>query len=255
MSRRIVIVAALMAVCGAVVLPAAAQEVATSTPAQIDLSTAVPADVAPELLPSPTWTPTEPGPALLEPLDIANVRAEPDTAAEQLGVIRNGETYPITGRYFGWIQFLYDPAPNDRGWVFGELVSIIGDENAIPELELEAAPTIDPVFAAATETQAVITLTPGAESASSREIEVPRVDAGSEGTVEVTQAPILPTFTYPPGINAVAPTQRTDGDSLEPTDTPTRSASSSGTSLPPIVPILILGGLGLLGLAVSVLRR
>lgn len=260
MSRRYAIVAMIAAVCSALMLlPAAAQppaqEIATATPAQIDLSTAVPANVAPELLPSPTWTPTEPGPALLEPLDIANVRAEPDTGAEQLGVIRSGETYPITGRYFGWLQFLYDPAPNDRGWVFGELVNIIGDANAIPEIELQAAPTVDPIIAAATETQAVITLTPGAVGASPREIEAPRVETQSEGIVEATPAPILPTFTYPPGINAVAPTPRTANSGFEPTDTPNRSVTAAGSNLPPIVPILILGGLGLLGLAISVLRR
>ena len=89
----------------------AVQIVPSATPAQISIPTPT-ALVTEDALPTPTWTatPTAIGVILLEALNEANVRAEPDVNSEQLGTIRAGETYPIIGRSFRWLQFRYDNA-------------------------------------------------------------------------------------------------------------------------------------------------
>jgi hypothetical protein len=62
----------------------------------------------------------------------------------------------------------------------------------------------------------------------------------------------MPTFTYPPGV-AFLPTQEMI---QEATAQPLSTAPDENTdSFPPVVPILLLGGLGVLGLAVSSLKR
>jgi hypothetical protein len=89
-------------------------------------------------------------------------------------------------------------------------------------------------------------------TANLRVLSVPEGDSG--GVDQVAGAPtILPTFTYPPDIVAIAPTQ---GVPLTPTASPDLALPEISDGVPPIVPIIVLGGLGLLGLAVSsILRR
>lgn len=234
--------------------------VQAAPPEQAPTATPIPVNVAPVAQPTEpsiqiatlTWTPQPTSGIMLEAREFANVRAEPDTNSAQLGVIRAGETYNVIGRYFSWIQFQFPSSPNGRGWVFGDLVNIIGNENEIPEVEFSAVPTLAPVDQAATQTLSIVTQTPGglltATAASS---------AGGTGGIPggVGGTPgVLPTFTYPPNIVPIAPTVGSP-ISAEATEAPVTETRTTSSSLPPILPILALFGAGLLGLAVSAVRR
>ena len=244
--------------------PVSGQELVTSTPVRINIPSEVAPVIEAAVTPTATWTPTASA-VMIEVKESAgevNVRAEADIESELLGTIRTGEFYPVLGRYFRWIQFQFDSAPSGRGWVFDELVNIVGDESIIPDLSQGPLPTVDPIIEAATQTQVAITLTPGGIltiTADSRILPVPgQPEEGSlpgEASARGFQdgiANILPTFTYPPNIIAAAPTQ------VEPVETSTSPEPTPLTvpdRLPPIVPILALGGMGLLGLVISALRR
>ncbi|MFN8451726.1 MAG: SH3 domain-containing protein [Anaerolineae bacterium] len=233
-------------------------QVPTETPAVINLSPVTQAageqPVGDNAGATATRTPTPEGVALLEAKEFANVRAEPSTESAQLGTIRVGETYNVIGRYVSWIQFEYPSSPNGRGWVYGELVNLSGNIANIPDIDpYSAGVALDSASSGATATQNIITQTPGGvltATAISRQSSAP---GAATPTDSGTRAP-EPTYTYPPGMVALAPTAgfaQTTDTSGEPTVAP----ASSGDSLPPIVPILILGGLGLFGLAISALRR
>lgn len=258
---RIVIctILALVSVAGAMAQEQAAQPIAqvpTETPATINLATA--AQQIPTLDtggPTPTRTPTPLGGALLEAKEFANVRAEPSTESAQLGTIRLGETFNVIGRYISWIQFEYPPSPTGRGWVFGELVNLTGNTANIPDIDpYSGSSQLDAASIGATSTQGVLTMTPGGvltATAISGQIAQPGfVTSTPEGA-----SGILPTFTFPPGMVAMAPT--TDpGISPEATDAlsaPIPATNNNG--VPPIAPILILGAVGLLGLVINSLRR
>jgi len=244
MIRRLAIVTLIMAVSTMGVF---AQD-ATPTPAVINLSAAAPAAPAVEAaIATPTWTPVPPSAALLEAKEIANVRAEPSTEAAQLGTIRVGETYRVIGRYVRWLQFEFPQAPNGRGWVYDELVNITGDASSIPDIDLAAQVAADPLLDGLTQTQSAITQTPGGGLTATV---VARI--GVISTNETPTREILPTFTFPPEIVAIAPTT---GAAQVATPQPANVPLADGASLPPLVPILVLGGLGLIGLALSSLRR
>jgi uncharacterized protein YraI len=243
---RLVLIGLLLFACAA---PVFAQEV-TPTPAVINLSAVAPAPPAVEAaIPTLTRTPTPQTAALLEAKELANVRAEPSTEAAQLGTIRAGEVYRIIGRYVRWIQFEFPSAPNGRGWVYDELVNITGDASTIPEIDLAAQPTDDPILLGLTATQAIITQTPGGVLTATV---VARVGVISTAANETATHVILPTFTFPPEIVAIAPTA---GEHVTVTPQTPHAAAARGASMPPLVPILVLGGVGLIGLAVSSLRR
>lgn len=233
-------------------------QVPTETPAVINLSpvtqSAVEQPVGDLSGATATRTPTPEGIALLEAKEFANVRAEPSTESAQLGTIRVGETYNVIGRYISWIQFEYPSSPNGRGWVYGELVNLSGNTVNIPDIDpYSAVAALDSAASGATATQNIITQTPGGvltATAISRQSSAP---GAATPTDSGTRAP-EPTYTYPPGMVALAPTagiaQSTDASGEQ-----TLAPASNGNSLPPIVPILLLGGLGLFGLAISALRR
>lgn len=246
----------------------AAQGLPTDTPAAVDLSGAVPAAQQFGPTETPTRTPTPPGPVQLEAVQIANVRANPDLEAALVGEIRPGEFYNVIRRYYRWIEFQYDPAPTRRGWVFDELVRIIGDESSVPSVtsldeQVEGMPDVD-----ATSTALAITATPGGLLTATAQARAQTTqEPGQIGFVTpesgnnlipMTAEPLsgapLPTFTYPPGILPMAPTAATAEVEAAPTDVAPRPASS-GTVIPPILPIVALAGLGMLGLLVSAFRR
>jgi hypothetical protein len=260
------------------------------TPVNIQLPSAIPlvADtptpttLAPIAANSADATVAPTGPVMLEAKSEANVRAAADLDANKLGTIRAGDTYVVLGRYFRWIKFQYDPAPDKVGWVYDELVNFVGDDRKIPDLTIETTPTqpgtnsqngADPLTA--------VTLTPGAAitlTVNARFIAGP--DAGGAGTTIQPQAigqdditvpalplsgaegtqPVLPTFTYPPNLVAIAPTAAF-AQSSGPDATATASAATSrvtrliSNGVPPIGPIVLLGALGILGLLLSSLRR
>jgi len=229
-----------------------AQE-ATSTPALVNIAPLVPEPVTVQEQATPTLPPTNAPISLvrLEAKEFANVRAEPSTDAAQLGTVRAGETYTVIGQYLSWFQFQFPSAPSGIGWVYGELVNITGD--------LQTVPQIDPFGqAAATQpssdeaTLGVLLLTPGGiltatvQGASSVNLTPGAVDLVPGNAV------ILPTYTYPPGIIALAPTQASTETLIIEID-PVSGAAAVATA--PIVPILVLGGIGLLGLMLNSLRR
>lgn len=246
----------------------------TATPAIINLSSPVPQQVQQQAVTAtPTRTPTPQGPVVLEAISEANVRAAADIEAERLGTIRAGEIYPVIARYFRWYQFQYPTSPTGTGWVFDELVTIMGDISVVPDVSEQAQPTTDPLIIAATQTQEALLLLPGGEqtaTAQARVIELPGVSAGASaasipgdplvtGQVSSTTVPgesiiLLPTFTYPPEIVAIAPTD-VDPAIIQPTKPPENLPISVENGVPSLVPILILGGLGLFGLLASASRR
>jgi hypothetical protein len=229
---------------------------ASPTPAQINLSPleqqAQDQNVAG---PTPTRTATPVGVALLEAKDFANVRAEPSTDSAQLGQIKAGEKYNVIGKYVSWIQFEFPASPTGKGWVFGDLVNLSGNINNIPDIDPYAAESqVDSVASGATATQSILTQTPGGVLTATVLARI----AAPAGTLAPTDSgthEILPTFTYPPGMVPIAPSPGAPAVSTDAPDDAAVLPTTNTNSLPPIVPILILGGVGLLGLALSSLRR
>lgn len=257
-------------------LPEIEQVVLSPTANSVIIPTATPlptAGVTSTPVP-PTFTPTVPGPPQLEVNEVTLetvVRREPIPDAEEVGTIRVGDQYTITGRFFQWLQFRFDPSPTGFAWVFDGVVTISGDETLIPEvdvngqrLDLQGGAVID-------ETQTAIAFqqTPGFEltlTADVRFIEAPgtaeRLQEGAEspgvilpeGTDEVvSEFGILPTFTYPPNVVAQAPTDAPE-DSMTPTPVQGVTLNVSD-GIAPIVPIVVLASLGIIGLLLSLIRR
>lgn len=242
------------------------QVAVSATPVPINLPSPLPfVTQIPQTTATATRTPTPLGAALLEALTEANVRAQPDTESERLGTIRAGDLYPVIGRYFRWYQFQYDQSPSGTGWVFDELVQIIGDENTITDLNEEAVPTIDPVFAGQTATLEAITQTPGGiltATAVGEQIPLPipsNQQQPETGIVGAADSGLLPTFTFPPNVVALAPTNVVTESSGGEAETGDISQGLGNitipTTLPPIAPILVLGLLGIIGLFISSFRR
>jgi hypothetical protein len=218
----------------------------TATPQPVNLSTRVPGGV-PNVAETATRTPTPEGQIFIEARDFANVRAQPDTAAAQLGQIFNGDQYVAVARYFQWIQFVYEPSPTGRAWVFADLVNVTGDAAQLPELTDpgELSPNDDEINAIGT--QAAVTLTPGG-------LLTATADSRFQALGQATLAGplILPTFTYPPGIVMIPTSAEPLPDA---TPAPQPSAPAANGALPPLVPVLLIGGLGVLGLLINGLRR
>ncbi len=224
--------------CAVLMLPISAfAQSGEPTPGIVNLSPLMPAPASPAAgLPSPTPPPTQVSLVRIEARDFANVRAEPSTDATQLGQIRAGETYTAIARYVAWIQFQFPNSPTGRGWVFGELVNVTGDLSSLPEVNPFVAPTTDPALASVGQSGTTLQL--------STAVTAPLI--GADGNPAR-----LPTFTYPPGLSNIPPTPV----SLQEELTAVSSGDGAGGNTPPIVPILILGGAGLAGLALSALRR
>ncbi|MCK6577976.1 MAG: SH3 domain-containing protein [Anaerolineae bacterium] len=228
-----------------------AQE-ASATPAIVDLAPLVATTSAADqgVLATATPPPTATSLVRLEARDFANVRAEPNTDSAQIGTIRQGETYTVIARYVSWIQFQFPSSPSGRGWVYGELVNVTGDLLSVPEIDPFAQSAADTSAGVLEEdaTLAILVQTPGS-------VLTATVQSGFSNSLEsanvVEQATAMPTFTYPPGIIAPAATLT---DSTSQTTTADGSQPSR-TGTPPIIPIIVLGGLGLLGLGISSLRR
>lgn len=214
----------------------------TSTPITANLFTPTPLNrqqLAPTV--TTTMTPTPPGPVLLEARESAgnvNVRAAPDVNSERLGAIAFGTRYPALRQFFLWYELRYDPSPNGKAWVFGELVEISGDVSQIEVIDRwEDAPAA-----------AIDEAAPGAEettTANARVLNAPTAVEALEQVDEVIAATALPTFTYPPNFLVSAAT---------PAASP-NSEAADGADLPPLFPIIMLGGFGMVGLLVYSIRR
>lgn len=245
-------------------------QILTSTPLPVDVATSTPSITPSAAVQSAVTLQAK------QSAGEINVRSGADIDSEILGKIRYGEQYVVIGRYFRWYQIGYENAPNRVAWVYDELVDVTGDIALVPDLGLTPLATIDPLIAGATETAAVILQTPGGDltiTANAREIVGPVAVSGGSGTTqnsdgtpvnEIQRTP-LPTFTYPAQVAAVATEA---GGSLNTSAEVEGTSNGSGLTevqegapppdvqtVPPIVPIAILGGFGMLGLIVSSLRR
>jgi hypothetical protein len=227
-----------------------AQEGPSSTPAPANLPTGTITPNPPTG--TPTRTPTEAGPALIEAKNPqTNVRVGPDITSDRIGTIDPGTRYVVRARRFKWLRIDFPDAPTGIGWVFEDVVNIIGDPALIPEIAEEDLPTPDLTAAAAEETQLAATQTPGglltltaAVLVTPQGIFTATPQIGDEPTLAPGQR--LPTFTYPAFSPTPVPVQdirdtvNTDGDD---------------EGIAPLFPIIGLAALGLMGLFVSLLRR
>lgn len=174
-----------------------------------------------------------------------NLRTGPGLTFDIVAELPPGTQLPIIGRWLGydWLLVSYADGPDGEAWVYTPLVTVQGDITTVPAVEPPAPPTANPTSEAIAATGAVLQLTPGA-------VETATAAAFSEPTGVFTQTPqpgeaadFLPTFTPAPGVAEL--------ESL-PSAQPVGEAS---TGIPPAVLIISLGALGLLTLAVGMLRR
>ncbi len=225
-----------------IVAPLFAQGGTDATAVRANLVTATPegADaLAPTITPS--FTPTSLPAAQLQALQSAgdvNVRALPDIESDLLGTIAHGTLYPALRNYYRWYELRFDLSPNGRAWVYGDLVTIEGDSSQIEVIDNLDAVGLTGGFA----------LTGGQSAdeagANPRTIEIATVEADAAGAVEVVDATPLPTYTPPA-------TQPPFVHQLEVVE----AAEPSLLNLPPLVPILLLAGLGSFGFLISLIRR
>lgn len=126
----------------------------TNTPAKPTLTptpappTATPTPEAPTATPEPptpeaTLTPTPASAAFTVTSATLNVRSGPGTNYGAIGQVRQGQTFPITGKNAAgsWWQFDYN---GRAGWVSGELVRVNGGESVQVAANIPAAPTAAP---------------------------------------------------------------------------------------------------------------
>lgn len=217
-----------------------AQARATATPVAAVIITPTPQGQAP-LPPTSTATlsPT-PAPAVrLRKLSTAgniNVRALPSLESEVLGIIADASEYQVLRQYFRWYEFRYGASPNGLGWVYGDLVEIVGDSSLIEVFD--DAGDIERTG------QAESLAAGGAGGDSARTIAISTVQADSDLSVELGVDKALPTFTRP----APTPVSISEQIQIE------AEIQSPFPEIPPILPIAVLGGLGLLGLLISAIR-
>ncbi len=240
------------------VIPTFSQVRQSPTPIIVNLVTSTPFNVQQSVATvTPTFTATAKGPVLLEARESSgnvNIRAEPDPDSERLGGITFGTQYPVLRQFYNWYELQYDLSPSGRGWVYGELVDIIGDSSEIVVVDtLEIVPTESNIDLQSTETWIAITSAPGGiqtATANARILGVPTLvdDAAVEVNLAITP---LPTFTYPSDIVAVAPTQNTSSV----TETTNQTQNGVPNQVPPLFSIVMLGGVGIIGLLVNSLRR
>lgn len=237
----------------------------TPTPARVIIPTSAPPPTAgAPPTPTATYTPQPEGPVQLEAREEAgpvNVRAQADPNSDRLGSIQYGEQYVVLGRYYRWLQIRFEPSPSRVAYVFEELVNIIGDESQIPDLTQQELPTEDLSLLEPTMTWEALQLTPGAEETlraeSEREIAAPGGAGGAAapaGEGEDVEFGVLPTFTYPPNVVAQAPTQIPVMD-VTSTPDPARLNINVSDGIAPVLPIVLLGAIGVIGILLSFLRR
>ncbi len=267
MHTRVLIFALVLVAMVCLLLPArwvVSQGSITATPVPVSLPSPLPFGSVVEASPTPAiitsdggaaTAPADIGPVMLEALSEANIRSQPDPESERLGSIQIGTLYPVLGRYYRWYQFQYDLENGSTGWVYDELVRIVGDETAITDLaaqeQADTAPDLD-----ATATVASLQQTPGGietATASSGSIPLPALPGVGNNSMDASPTPpvtfaVRATFTLSAAISV-------------PSSSPIVVAQERGnstnivTSLPPIFPILLLGGFGIIGLLVSSYRK
>jgi hypothetical protein len=221
----------------------------TSTPGgQLTLPSATPSPIGGATA-TPSHTPTAPV-VLIEAVGEANLRSGPGLDFDVIGTISAGDPVRVVGRSpnFPWYVVEWPGGPGDVAWVFDELVIVHGDITTQPIYPDPVAPTVDPTQAAIQATATVLLQTPGAaETATATALFEPTgvftSTPGAEGI------PGAESDSPPPQFTAPAPDGSANGVS------PVRDPTASGATIPPAMVIITLGGLGILALIVSVLRR
>ncbi len=210
-------------------------------------------------MPTPTETPIGPVQVqVAEGQGNVNVRSDSDPESEILGVIAPGESYPVTGRYYRWIQFRFPNSPNGLGYVYDELIQLVGDLALIPDLTI--VDTVSDIASASVSGLDVIPILPGADATITAEARVLVGPVGVDPDATFSETSLnpeggvrLPTYTPVPNLGDLL-----SAANLEPTATAVPdllNIRETASNLPPIAPILLLGGIGTLGLMVSLLRK
>jgi hypothetical protein len=170
--------------------------------------------------PPPQAATETPPPNRVEIFQDVNVRSGPCTCYDQVGVLLPGQTSAIVGRNpeGTWFEIEYIGGPDGVGWVFKDLVHVVGDINGMATILPPPTPTLPPTT-------------------------TPLPGTTSQPAFISTATPVLnrlPTFTAP----ALAP---------QPTLLPAQGLTGGG-AFPPAVLIIMLFALGTLGLLLSLLR-
>lgn len=232
-----------------------------SIPTQAPTSTPLPAGGVPvEVSPSPTFTPTESLPNVtmvsVAAPGTALVRDAPENGSV-IGTLSDDLTYQVTGQYFSWIEFQFGNSPTGRAWVYIDNVSLAGDLNSIPFADPNAQVAQQSPADIATATALVFFQTPGVAETATAQARV--LEAPTESNEPVTgNSEFQPTYTPPADIVQLRPTTSNDESlSVETANTvvdDTLSSIAQG-DIPPVLPIIALGIVGLLGLGIGMLRR
>lgn len=226
-----------------------AQTPASPTPIFVILTTPTPFVEQAVATVTPTFTPTPVGVVLLEVKEGSggiNVRTEPGPEADQLGTISFGTLYPVYRQFYSWYEIEFELSPNRRGWIYGEFVDIIGDSNEIEFIEDFNWATPQGSLSSATEESDEL----GADSVSStpvtRQLDAPATIESANQTPTVQL--VLPTYTYPPSNNT------TSQIALRSEVSEDANQNTATEQMPPLLPILLLGGAGMIGLLFDSLR-
>jgi hypothetical protein len=216
---------------------------AQGTPVPLVINTATPTEVL-FVTATPSRTPTQSISSLrVEAKSEANVRASASIDAQVYAKVLPGQFFPVVGRFGRWLQIRYERSPSGFAWVYDEVVNISGgDPNSIPNIDPNAVPTNDVAAAAAQNTANFLTGTPGApETATALQASATGAFAAVAVNADSNANEPKVTFTYPPPF-------------AEATLPPRSNPAVGGGAMPPIVPIMGLGVLGLFGLFIGTLR-
>lgn len=174
-----------------------------------------------------------------------NLRAGPGLNFDIVGVLNAGDTVPIIGRsvQFPWYVVTWADSATGQAWVFAQLVQVLGDITTVPIVDAPAVPTIDPTQAAINGTVTAALQAPGGPETATAQALFPAtgiytLPPGGQAVVGGS----LPTFTAPPPLAPV--------DAL-----PVSPAEAARSGPAPAVIIVALGAMGLLMLALGLLRR
>lgn len=238
--RRVLILFAFSMTLVGFALPSRAQAQASATPVPVVLVTPTP-EGQPAATPTDTATPipTPLAAVRLRAIDRAgnvNIRALPSLDGEILGTITAGVEYQVLRNYYRWYEFRYEFSPSGRGWIYGDLVEIVGDSAQIVVIENPAdiaapGPIPDIEGSADSENQ-------------QRTLAIATGQADSELSLELVGVTALPTFTPPAATPASFTNQLESG----------RVDAAQLANVPPILPIAIFAALGLLGFLISAIR-
>ena len=148
------------------------------------------------------------------------------------------------GKGAHWFKIQFPNSATGTAWVFEQVVTISGNVDQIPDIQISTEPTIDANQVGATQTVEGLALTPGALATATADAIIFGAAINGSPLPPAETAGPLPTFTYP----------ATLAGPVTPGTTATRS-SEPQEGLPPILPIVALAALGSFGLLISLLRR